>query len=363
MKFAKIAGKAILINYNTLKLLLVQPCTNLRTLLPSTLRLLENAAEELARLDELCAVAPSSFSRALCTDLTARLADSIRRVDTQATTPGADSLGSAAAIAAGASVGIGPSSPWDEINARSTLIAAGVDAVHVAACPPHLMQLHEIVTLEERRARSGAPLTIPRLLEHQTVLGVVHALDAEALAEALRPGGQPRPVLLRAIAASVACGEGPMTQLVPALLLCSAGLTDQLRLLPFDGVEREARATAIQAWREGEPEPMTALLLDDCARAARQRRLAIRRELKNIDTDEAALAPLGRAAITARRALAVLRESLATSVPQLSPQLDCSRPAAGDALERLVEVGLAVEITGRQRDRVFACARAIAMLG
>jgi biotin operon repressor len=43
-------------------------------------------------------------------------------------------------------------------------------------------------------------------------------------------------------------------------------------------------------------------------------------------------------------------------MPMLSEQLECSRPAAGDALERLVEVGLAVEITGRQRDRVYACA-------
>lgn len=332
------------------------------SLQPATLRLLENAAEELARLDELCAIAPSSFSRALRTDLTARLADSIRRVDTQATPPSADSLGSAAAIAAGASVGVGPSSASAEITARSALIAAGVDAVHVAACPPPLLQLREIVTFEERRARSGAPLAIPRLLEHEAALGVVHTRDTEALGEALRPGGQPRPALLRAIAASVACGEGPMAQLVPALLLCSAGLTDQLRLLPFDGVEREARTTAIQAWRAGEPDPLVAFLLDECARAARQRRLAIRRELKDNDADETALAPLGRAAISARRALAVLRESLATSVPQLSPQLGCSRPAAGDALERLVEVGLAVEITGRQRDRVFACARAIAVL-
>lgn len=153
-----------------------------------------------------------------------------------------------------------------------------------------------------------------------------------------------------------------MAQLVPALLLCSAGLTDQLCLLPFDGVEHGARSTALHAWRDGDPEPLTALLLDECARAARQRRLALRRDLKALEHDEAALAPLGRAAITARRALAVLRESLATSVPQLSPHIECSRPAAGDALERLVEVGLAVEITGRQRDRVFACARAIAIL-
>jgi ribosome modulation factor len=146
------------------------------------------------------------------------------------------------------------------------------------------------------------------------------------------------------------------------LLLCAAGVTDQVCLLPFHGVDPDARASALDGWRDGEPEPLTVLLLDECARAARQRRLAIRRELKALDLDDVVLAPLGRAAIGARRALAVLRESLASSVPQLSVALDCSRPAAGDALERLVDVGLAVEITGRQRDRVFACARAMAAL-
>lgn len=315
---------------------------------------------------------PRSFTRALGADLTARLADSIRRVDTQATPRSADSLGSAATAVAGAAVGTGLSTDLSVATARAALMAAGVDAVHVAACPPRLMQLHEIVQLEARRARSGAPLTLARVLEHDAAIVAAYAsagyvvtaaaIDAEALSDALRPGGQPRPVLVRAIAASAACGDGLMAQLVPTMLLCSAGITDQLCLLPFQGVDAASRTLALQAWRDGEPGPLTALLLDECARAARQRRLAIRRELKALDQDESALDPLGRAAITARRALAVLRESLASSVPQLSVALECSRPAAGDALERLVEVGLAIEITGRQRDRVFACARAMAVL-
>lgn len=342
------------------------------TLQPTTLRLLESAAEELARLDELAAVAPRSIALALHADLTARLAmvmpqahaessavahavprpvsrtisgaDSLRPPDIQATPPGSDSL-----VADGISV----------------LIAASVDAVHVEACPPHLMQLHELVIAEERRARTGAPLTLARVLAHEASVPSLPGappMDLAALDEALRPGGQPRPVLMRAVAAAAACGEGVLAELVPALLLCSAGLTDQLRLLPFAGVDAAGREDSLSAWRAGDEEPFATLVLGECAQGARDRRMAIRRALVAMGEDESHLAPLGRAAITARRALAVLRDQLATSMPQLSAQLECSRPAAGDALERLVEVGLAVEITGRHRDRVFACARAMTLL-
>jgi len=224
------------------------------------------------------------------------------------------------------------------------------------------MQLHELVAAEERRARSGAPLTVARVLAHDASIAGTLPMDLAALDEALRPGGQPRPVLLRAVAAAAACGAGVLAELVPALLLCSTGMTDQLRVLPFAGVDRAPRAEALVAWRAGDEELFTALTLSECAQVARERRMGIRRALVAIGEDESQLAPLGRAAITARRALAVLRDQLATSMPQLSELLDCSRPAAGDALERLVEAGLAVEITGRQRDRVFVCARAYSLV-
>jgi hypothetical protein len=237
-----------------------------------------------------------------------------------------------------------------------------VDIVHVEACSPHLMQLREMVEAEEGRARSGAPLTVARVLAHDARIPSALPMDLAALEEALRPGGQPRPVLMRALAAAAACGDGVLAELVPALLLCSTGMTEQLRLLPFAGVDGAHRAEALTAWRAGDEEPFAALALGECARAARERRIGVRRALAAMNDDEAHLAPLGRAAITARRALAVLRDQLATSMPRLSERLECSRPAAGDALERLVEVGLAVEITGRQRDRVYVCARSHALI-
>jgi hypothetical protein len=276
---------------------------------------------------------------------------------TQATPPRADSLGAATDVA------VTDPRATDEIASHiAALIAAGVDAVHVEGCPPHLMHLQELVDVEERRARTGAPLTVARVLAYDAVAPSAMPMDLAALDDVLRPGGQPRPVLMRAVAAAAACGEGVLAELVPALLLCSTGITDQLRLLPFAAADASRRETAHLAWRSGDEEPLSALLLGACAQEARERRMAMRRALAAMDDDETSLAPLGRAAITARRALAVLRGQLATSMPRLSELLECSRPAAGDALERLVEVGLAVEITGRQRDRVYACARSYALV-
>jgi DNA-binding Lrp family transcriptional regulator len=72
---------------------------------------------------------------------------------------------------------------------------------------------------------------------------------------------------------------------------------------------------------------------------------------------------LGRAAITARSALALLRRRFVTTIPALADDLGLSRPAANDAVERLVALGLAREVTGRARDRVFAYGAADTMAG
>lgn len=311
----------------------------------------------------MSAVAPPAVALALRADIVARIADS------QAT-----------------------QAEWEMRGAalRAQCVAATTDAVHVEACPPHLQHWRELVDAEERRAQTGAPLTVARVLaleegvfalkegvsarepmrDLERAPGPISAaltrdstplIDLAALDDALRPGGQPRPILLRAVAVSAAIGSGPLAELVPALLLCSAGLTEQLRLLPFIGADPVARASALQAWRAGELDSLAALLLGECAEAARARRVALRAALRLLAEDESLVEPYGRAAIMMRRALAVLRASLATSMPALAVRLECSRPAAGDALERLVECGLAVEITGRQRDRVYACARAYAI--
>ena len=302
----------------------------------TTARLLEQASDELARLDAVAAIAPRAFAMAF------RLDTLVLR--NQATP-----------------------------SAARSLVAASVESLHEAMLDGALRAHRDFVAEEERRVRGGAVLTATRIIAAGYAVADPAALDA-----ALRPGGQPRPVLLRAIAVAAALAESRATteslprdeslalddspalaNAVAALLLCGAGVTDELRLLPFEGVEPAARAEALEAWRAADHGPWTTAALSEAARAARARRQSLTDALAAFAADDARLDPLGRAAITARRALAVLRNELAITVPTLSTRLDCSRPAAGDAAERLVAAELATEITGRARDRVFALSAAL----
>jgi hypothetical protein len=289
-------------------------------------RLIEEAAEELGRLDSLVAMAPGAVPTVLQASLVARLA-----------TSEAEAMRSACVA----------------------LVAARVEMVHAAALDASVEQWQARVDDGERRARSGVPLAPPEALSLTT------AQRADLLA-ALRPGGTPRPVLLRAVhtaATLEAAGHSVAeSELAAALVLTASGVTDRLRLLPFGEFAPAARAEAVSAWTAGDTDAYTRCALGALAPAARRLRVQVRLLLESQSAEDAHLASIGRASILARRALDVLRASLATSVPALSASLDCSRPAAGEALERLVALGLAEEITGRARDRVFAYAGAWGLL-
>lgn len=287
---------------------------------PVSARLVEECAEELGRLDSLIAISPASVPLLLQNWTVARLA-----------TPDSQAMRVASAA----------------------LVASRVEMVHAAALSEELALWQQRLEDGERRARSGAPLAVP---EHLS-LG---AAERAQLTDALRPGGQPRSVLLRAACVAgviEAAGSAADAELLAALVLTATGTTDRVRLLPFAELSA-GRAEAIEAWRAGDPQPFTQAALAALAPAARRLRLQVRLLLDARAAEDEHLSSIGRAAGTARRALQVLRDSLATSMPDLAQRLSCSRPAAGDALERLVELGLAEEITGRGRDRVYVWAGA-----
>jgi hypothetical protein len=283
-------------------------------------RLVESASDELARLDALCTFAPRAVSEHLKLAALAQLTDS----------------------------------PQATPSALTSLIAAAVDSTHAAHRAPRLVHWVGVADREERRARSGAPLTAARVLTWLPDGGDTHAAELD---DVLRSGGVQRAVLLRALSATAIVlaqrSSSETAELLPALMLCAAGITDQIRLLPFADLNPTARAESLGAWRAGDDEPFAQLALTECARAARAARQSVAAAVGGIPTEEARLDDLGRASITARRALAALRERTGVTVPSLATQLECSRPAASDALERLVELHLAQEITGRGRDRVY----------
>ena len=237
--------------------------------------------------------------------------------------------------------------------------------VHAAALEPSLEEWQRRVEDGERRARSGAALTLPAELSLSN--GGMAAAQA-AVQDALRPGAEPRPLLLRALQVVAWMPEASDTPLVSqadllaALLLVAGGLTDRIRLLPFADLRGAAREAAAAAWRAGDPTPLTRSALSSLAAHARHLRVQVKLLLESQMAEDAHLASIGRAAFTARDVLAHIRVALATSVPDLSTRLEISRPAAGAALQRLVDLGLAEEITGRGRDRVFVYAGAWGLL-
>ncbi len=286
-------------------------------------RSLEAAADALARLDSLAASAPGAFGLALRSTALGSLETPPMKA--------------------------------------STAVLAAAPSLDVTL-PSELHRWRDFMDEEERRGRGGAPLTINRLVRGGLPEGAVSSANREALAAVLAPpnAGRPRPAALeRAVTAAALIDDRRWADAVAALVLCAEGRMDRTWFLPFARVDGHERDAAIDAWRQGDPSTWTSRALESLATTARSHRARLERALEDLPAEEERVDELGRAAITARRALFVLRDSLVATVPSLADDLALSRPAAGDALERLVTAGLAAEITGRQRGRVFAYAAAL----
>lgn len=298
-------------------------------------RLIEEAADELGRLEAIAGFAPQGVSVAL------RLVSIAQLVSLESPRPSPVALFAALAAAEG-------------------------DPLHDADLPSQALHWRALVESEERRVRSGAPLTSQRFAIVAPTLSTY--TDRPQLEAIWRETGFSRPVLVRALDAVAWSPTPALGEACAALMLCAGGRADRVRLLPFADATLAAlpdalphaptltntRDSAIAAWRAGDPSPWTQMGLASAARRARAARVATERLLRALGEDEARLHPLGRAAINARRALATLRERFVIAMPSLAEVLELSRPAASDALERLVAAGLAREVTGRARDRVYA---------
>lgn len=78
--------------------------------------------------------------------------------------------------------------------------------------------------------------------------------------------------------------------------------------------------------------------------------------------DEARVHCVGRSAGTALRVYHALRQRILVTATHLTHELDLTWPAVQGALTRLEALGIAREITGRARDRVYAYDRQLALL-
>lgn len=311
--------------------------------------MIEEASDEIGRLDEVCRAAAASHGLVLMLVAVAELTDR-----TQAT--------------------------------LTHLLASEADTLHEATLLPRATRWRLALADEERRVRGGAFLSASRLAD--LVPALTNYVARDRLEEIWRERGRVRPVLLRALdsaawfpkssdvetrengspeGASPETGKAAAVSAASAgdasaaLLLCGGGRTDHLRFLTFATVRGDARARAIRGWRAGEHEPWSHLALPASAQRARQLRDAVRTATESMTAEDERVSKMGRAGITAARALGTLRRLAATSMPALAEELGISRPAAAASLERLTDAGLAREVTGRARDRVYAYEAALSV--
>ena len=86
------------------------------------------------------------------------------------------------------------------------------------------------------------------------------------------------------------------------------------------------------------------------------------RLLELFQSDEKRLTGLGRSGPSVRRGYEALRRRPLTNIGQLRARSGLSFPTASKALETLAELGIAREITGGRRNRLFAYDAYLAIL-
>ncbi len=255
--------------------------------------------------------------------------------------------------------------------------AAGAGGVIELLCPPadrgSLSAYLDALRDGARRARGGAVPSVATLQQLLAINGdaspVPPALDA-----LLRDADGKTPPVLKATlvagellrwratadaAARAAVPDAdakdhrtrPIASLALTLLLCVGGATtDAWLTLAFDGTSLATGPSAADdSWGSWLPAALTAV-----AREARAAERALTTARERIAADDAKIRDaFGRAAYSALDLHALMSAELAVTLPDAARSLGFTAPTAGAAMARLVALGVAREVTGRARSRVF----------
>jgi len=283
---------------------------------PETLRAYENAATAIGRLDAAGVLAPPGLSRLLV-------------LRASATAHGASRDGMIALLR--------PDGEGDKgLRAFHAALLAGAARAR-GGVVPSVALLHEL--LQVRRA--GDP-------------------DAPPVDALLRDARERTPPVLKAVLAALALlglsGDREERSRVAALaatLVLSVGgaLTDAWVTLPL---AREGTLAGPAVAGDAERDAWLLAAFTALAREARaaERGLAAARERIASDTSRVRDS-LGRAAYSALDVLGLLGAEHILTVPDAARALGQTPPTSSAAVERLVALGIAREVTGRERSRAF----------
>lgn len=254
----------------------------------------------------------------------------------------------------------------------SNLVLVG-QAVRTFGAEPGLAQ-HLI--LERHRAGDGEPSS-PESLPGS----LIEAVDAAGLGAAIGAGA--RSALARldamddtdasgvrhaAMAAGACIAPAPASReslragaLVAGLALVRAGLLDAPWVAPVE-LDATARTAAVQADRTDRWDEWTSAWCALLARDARAvaRRLAALHERFAHDRATVRVAP--RVGATDEAVLEWLQAHLTFTIRDAAAGLGLTTPTVGTAIERLEAAGLATELTGQRRDRVWVASASLAFV-
>lgn len=181
------------------------------------------------------------------------------------------------------------------------------------------------------------------------------------------------PVLIKAALAHVQFetihpfldGNGRVGRLLITFLLCRAGVLRQplLYLSLYLKQHREEYYRLLQTVRmEGEWEEWIAFFLEGVAQTADGAVATARRLVELFAEDRARIQARGRPAASALRVHDALEARPVIGLGEAARRARLSFPAAANAMALLGDVGVAREITGKRRNRVFAYERYLAIL-
>lgn len=175
----------------------------------------------------------------------------------------------------------------------------------------------------------------------------------------------PLPVLVKAALAHVQFetvhpfldGNGRVGRLLITLLLCHAGVLTQ-PILYLSLYFKQNRATYYrlldQVRMDGQWESWIDFFLEGVRTTARGAVTAAQRLVELFSTDQGKIQTSGRAAGSALRVHSALRERPIISLTEICRRTGLSFPAATNGMALLEKLGTIRELTGRQRNRLFA---------
>jgi Fic family protein len=160
-------------------------------------------------------------------------------------------------------------------------------------------------------------------------------------------------------------GNGRMGRLLITLLLCEKkALREPLLYLSlFFKTHREHYYALLQKVRtEGAWEEWLAFFLEGIESTAGEVSQAVKRSIALFAADRKRIAGLGRASSSALRVQEYMQKRPVANIGAISKTLKLSVPTVTAALQHLSELGIAKEMTGGRRNRVFSYKKYLAMV-